>query len=142
MILDEYIYTYSDLKTVIPFIGLLLVATDNFNLVTLTYLAREDIRGQVPKILISVTLDLIKAIVRCVVAQPILCNLWDFSRLVNVDPNHLEGEMCLLVEHLKILLGHPNFVNDHAAERVKLIDSLLINKTEEASCKHFAEQYI
>ena len=122
LILDEYIFTNTDLKTVITFVGLLLVATENYNLVTLTYLTREDIRSQIPIILTCVTPDQMKAIVRCVVAQPILCNLWDLSTLVSVNSNQLEGEMRLLVEHLQILLGHPNFINDHAAERIQLID--------------------
>jgi hypothetical protein len=76
-----------------------------------------------------------KAIVRCVVAQPILCDVWDLSTLVSVETNQLEGAMRLLVDHLKIILGYPNSVNEHAADRVQLIDSLLINKLEEARCK-------
>jgi len=75
-------------------------------------------RCQIPKMLTQATVDLLKAIVRCVVAQPVLCDVWDLSTLVPVESKHLEGEIGLLVEHLKILLGHPNAVNDHAAARV------------------------
>jgi hypothetical protein len=61
--------------------------------------------------------------------------VWDLSTLVPVDSNKLDGEIGLLVEHLKIILGHPNSVDDHSEARVKLVDSLLINKTDEARRK-------
>jgi len=86
-VLEEHIFKCTDLKSVIGLVGVLLQSTDDFNLVTLTFLTREDMRCQIPKILTQATVDLIKAIVRCVVAQPVLCNVWDFSTLVLVESN-------------------------------------------------------
>jgi len=64
--------------------------------------------------LTQATFDLVKALVRCIVAQPVLCDVWDLSTLVPIDSSSLEGEIGLLVGHIKIILGHPNSVNDKA----------------------------
>ena len=54
---------------------------------------------------------------------------------MTVNSSVIEGEIGLLVEHLKILLDHPNSVSDRSEARIKLVDSLLLNKKEEARCK-------
>lgn len=44
-VLNQHIYTSTDLKSVISLIGVLLQSTDDFNLTTLAYLTREEIRS-------------------------------------------------------------------------------------------------
>jgi hypothetical protein len=67
-VLDEHIFLSNDLRTVIGLIGVLLQVTDDFNLVILAYLAREEMRCQVTKMLTQVTADIMMALVRCIVA--------------------------------------------------------------------------
>ena len=63
-ILEKCIFCSEELNSVIEFLGVLIQATDDFNLVVLIYLTRSTIRNQIPQLLKNINENILKSIIK------------------------------------------------------------------------------
>ena len=70
----------------LPMLGLIMQATNEHNLSLLFYFTSESIKKSVnTQVMANLTTSVLKALVRCLQAQPMLATpqLWDLSQLFN-----------------------------------------------------------